>query len=242
MRLKVLVLLLLCSLSVNFIPITWAACSCAQGSTSSSATFPIQAKSVPTNDSVENYRVLLASAIKIMLTYLKTLTEAVNQTENLSHSSKTSLLATIQRESVFLELKDKQAAQIKNMMQINNLALEIINHWVAVGWELKMTAAQVLIAKVDKILEEFTDVVAELETQVDPTSLQAKALQETKEDIEEAQKLRNQSLTLLKQVVPSEDPEELARLFAESKQIYSELIGTLHKIHLNLSSIVQSRP
>lgn len=242
MRLKTLALLLLCSLSVNFTPITWAACPCAQRSTPPLATSSVQFKSVMANDSVEDYRILLVSAINVMLTYLKTLEEAVNQTENLTNSFKTSLLVTIERESVFLELKLKQAAQVENMTQINNIALEIIDHWVAVGWDLRMTVAQVLIARVDKILEGFTYIVAELEIQADPASPQAKALKETKQDIEEARKLRDQSLTLLKRAVPSEDPRELARLFAESKQIYSELIGTLRKIHLKLSSTVQSVP
>jgi hypothetical protein len=242
MRLKTPVLLLLCSLSVNLTPIAWAACPCAQRSTLPLTTSSVQSKSVLANDSVEDYRILLVSAINVMLTYLKTLEEAVNQTENLSDSFKTNLLVTIERESVFLELKLKQAAQIENMIQINNSTLEIIDHWVAVGWDLRMTAAQVLIARVDKILEGFTDIVAELETQVDPASPQAEALRETKQNIEEARELRDQSLTLLERVVPSEDPRELARLFAESKQIYSELINALRKIHLKLSSIVQSVP
>lgn len=242
MRIRVLVVLLLSSLPLNFIPPTWAACPCAQRSTSTPATPPVQPQSVLPGDAVDNYRILFAGAINTMLTYLKTLAEAINQTENLADSSKTSLLVTIERESTFLEVKRKQAAQVQDIIQISNIALEIADRWVAVGWDLRMSAAQVLIARVDKIIEGFADLATELETEIDLTSPQAETLREAKDDLEEARQLRDQSLNFVNQLVSTEEPKELARLFAKSKQIYAELIGTLQRIHLKLSSTVQPTP
>ena len=242
MRLKVTVILLLSSLSLNFIPLTWAACPCVQGSTPTPATPTVQSQSVFPGDAVDSYRILFAGAINTMLTYLKTLAEAIDQTENLAASSKTNLLITIEQESTFLEVKRNQASQAQDIIQISNIALEIADRWVVVGWDLRISAAQVLIARIDKIIEEFADLVTELETETDPASPQAETLREAKDDLEEARQLRDQSLNFVNQLVSTEEPQTLARLFAESKQIYAELISTLQRLHLKLSSTVQPRP